>query len=167
VQHHVQAGPFLVQPPGKSTPPGTILSANVQLHERACIRLLFPRRGTLARAQPHHDITDADRLSGLQRHFARQAVALVEQTQNRNTARHRRRAERGVDTAGKIDVGDARLRQFLVERRLHVGLRTICHYGLAVLPAIVSEPPSRAQAGDERRPAEPVAACHASGVQAS
>jgi hypothetical protein len=60
------------------------------LSERAGQLLDFPRGRRLASLKSHHNITDAHGLTGLERQIARQAVALVEQAEHRNTLCHRR-----------------------------------------------------------------------------
>lgn len=64
----------------------------VDLDEGAGQLLRFPRRGRLARPQPHGDILDPHRLSRAQREVADDAVALIEQPQHGNPLRHRRHA---------------------------------------------------------------------------
>jgi hypothetical protein len=54
--------------------------------------LRLPRGGGLARPQANHDVLEADRLARAQRQVADDAVALVEQTQDRDPLRHRRHA---------------------------------------------------------------------------
>jgi hypothetical protein len=78
--------------------------ADVELHERAGQRLHLPGRGGLAGAQPDDGIADPDRLARLQRHVARQAVALVEEAEDRDALRHRRGSRRlGGDGLRNVD----------------------------------------------------------------
>ncbi|GHH12470.1 hypothetical protein GCM10008023_12670 [Sphingomonas glacialis] len=120
--------------------------------------LLLPRRGLLARAQPDHDIADAHRSTGLERHVARHAVALVEQSERRDALRHRRRAKARVDAATDIDRNDIGSAGVGVERGL--GSRLLRRRGGL----------GRAAGGYRQRRqhhAHQRAANHASGVQAS
>ncbi|KQS01979.1 hypothetical protein ASG11_14290 [Sphingomonas sp. Leaf357] len=167
MEHHVQARSFLVQPARKHPAELAVVALHVDLHERAGIGLLLPRCGSLARAQPHHDVADAHRSAGLQRHVARHAVALVEHAQHRDPFAHRRRPERRVRAARHIDGGDVGLHRLLVQRGPDRRLVLDRNGGLMLPPLLVSEPPARAEAGDQRRHAQPAAQVHASGVQAS
>jgi hypothetical protein len=67
---------------------------------------LLPRRGLLARAQPHYDITDPRRLSGFQHDIARHAVTLVQQSQGRDAFRHRGRTIARIDSVPDIHRDD-------------------------------------------------------------
>jgi hypothetical protein len=88
----VQRRTLLVEPSRKRPPPLLIRTAHVQLHERAGQLLLLPRRGALARTQPNDRIADAQRLARLHRQIAADAIALVEQADDRHALRHRRAA---------------------------------------------------------------------------
>jgi len=136
------------------------------LHERAGQVLLFPRRGALAGAQADDHVADAHRLAGLQRHVARLAVALVEQTEHGAPLRHRRRAIRRIGTRRQIDhrhVGDARL---LVERGRFV-LRGLLLRRLPALPPAIAGPATQPDQGRDRRPDGELPPRHPSGTQAS
>jgi hypothetical protein len=63
---------------------------NVKLDERSGQFLIFPRRSRLAGTQPHDGVVHADGLTGFQGNIADNAVALVEQAQNRDALSHRR-----------------------------------------------------------------------------
>jgi hypothetical protein len=94
--------------------------AHVELHERAGQRLHLPGRGGLAGAQPDDGIADPDRLARFQRDVARQAVALVEEAEDRHPLRHRRGSRRfGGDGLRDVDrpwLGGAALLPGLVLR---------------------------------------------------
>jgi hypothetical protein len=100
VEHDVERRPLLVEPAGEGATPVLVRTLDVELDEGAGELIRLPRRGFLARAQPHDDIAGADRLAGAQGHVAADAVALVEDAENGDALRHRRRA--GIDGAALI-----------------------------------------------------------------
>ncbi len=67
---------------------------DVELDEGAGQLLDLPGRGGLAGAQADDDVAIADRLARLQREVLLDAVALVEQADDGDALRHRRRARR-------------------------------------------------------------------------
>ncbi|KQM67540.1 hypothetical protein ASE75_00910 [Sphingomonas sp. Leaf17] len=91
----VQAGALLVEPAGECAAPLAVRRLHVQLHERTGELLLFPGGGLFAGAQLDDDIAQPGRLAGLQRHVAGDTIALVQQADDSDTLRHRRRS--GVD----------------------------------------------------------------------
>jgi hypothetical protein len=80
---------FLVEPTGKYPLEAALGVADVELDEGAGQLLDLPGRGRLAGAQPYDDVADPHRLSRAQGEFARQAVALVEETDHRHPLGHR------------------------------------------------------------------------------
>jgi hypothetical protein len=94
VLDHVEGRRFLVHPAGEDPLKLSLGIAHVELDERTCQLLHFPRRGSLAGAQPNDHIAIADRLAGPQLDVAGDAVSLVEQPEHRNPLRHRRGAGR-------------------------------------------------------------------------
>nr|ART40346.1 K300 [uncultured bacterium] len=90
-------GPFLEQPAGKDAPPFPVAgAAHVQLDEGAGFGRVFPWRGRLAGLQSDDGVADAERLAGLHRQVAGQAVALVEQADHGHPLRHRRAGQAGL-----------------------------------------------------------------------
>jgi hypothetical protein len=83
---------FLVQPAGEGAPPFGVRALHIHLHEGAGQLLHLPRRRALTGAQAQNHIAHAKRLARLHRQVARDAVALVEQTDDRDAFRHRRLA---------------------------------------------------------------------------
>jgi hypothetical protein len=88
----VERRAFLVQPAGKHPSPEIIGPLDIELDEGPGQFLVFPRRGRLAGAQADDDVLHPDRLAGLQRQVADDAVALVQQAQDRDPLGHRRHA---------------------------------------------------------------------------
>jgi hypothetical protein len=79
VLHDITVGPVAEQPAGKIAPPFAIGAAtHVELHERARVLHIFPRRAGFAGLQAHDRVTHPHRFAGLERQIAGQAVALVE-----------------------------------------------------------------------------------------
>jgi hypothetical protein len=76
---------------------------DVELDERPGEPLIFPRRGGVARPQPHHRVADANRLAGLERDVADDAVALVEQTEHRDPLAHWRDPGHRLDRARRVE----------------------------------------------------------------
>jgi len=62
---------------------------DVELDEGARQLLLLPRRGLLARAQPHDDVLPTYGLAGPQRDVLDNAVPLIEDSENSDALRHR------------------------------------------------------------------------------
>jgi hypothetical protein len=135
--------------------------AHVELDEGARQLLYLPGRAGLAGAQADDDVADPHRLAGLERQIAGEAVALVEQAQNRDPLRHRSRARHlGGDGLRNVD-----------RPGLGRGLIVSLPLGRALGPA----GGERGEAGEEedrpgagrRRPVESSAGHGAPGVQAS
>ena len=103
VLNDVERRRFLVEPAREDPPPARIAPLDVELDEGAGERLGLPRRALFARAQPHHDVADAQRLARLHRQIALEPVALVEQPQHRDALRHRR-----LRTTELIGIGHGR-----------------------------------------------------------
>jgi hypothetical protein len=81
---------FLVEPARKDSAPLLVRALDIDLHKRARQFLYFPRRGRFAGAQAHDQVLPASRLAGMQRDILHNAVALVENAENRNALRHGR-----------------------------------------------------------------------------
>jgi hypothetical protein len=73
--------------------------AHVDLNEGAGQFLLFPRRGRLARLEPHNHILPPRRLAGMERDVLDDPVALVEHAEDGNALRHGR--DVGLVRAGR------------------------------------------------------------------
>lgn len=108
VLDHVQRRRFLVEPARKDPVILALRVAHVELDEGAGQLLHLPGGGRLAGAQPHDHIAGANRLARPKLQILGDAVALVEQPDDRNALRHRRGARR--------DLGD--------------GLRNVNRFGL-------------------------------------
>jgi hypothetical protein len=106
----VERGRFLVEPAREDAPellaPGF---AHVELDEGAGQLLHFPGRARLAGAQTDDHVADPYRLARPQGQVARNAVALVEQSQHRDALRHRGGAGR-LASHGLRDVDGVGLR---------------------------------------------------------
>jgi hypothetical protein len=87
---------------------------HVDLHEGTGIMFLLPRRRLLAGGQADDHVADPRRAARLQRDFARNAVALVEQAQHGDALRHRRCAIGRVGAARQIDRRHVRRRTIFV-----------------------------------------------------
>ncbi|KQN91587.1 hypothetical protein ASE90_01940 [Sphingomonas sp. Leaf67] len=130
--------------------------------------LLLPRRGALAGTQADDHITDARRLTGLERQVAGFAVALVEQADHRDPLGHRRRSRQqaavqpGIDAhhLGRIGIGTHRFGH----GDLGGGGPGPCRLPMQPLPA---EPAPDRQHYRNRQPGQPAAWVHASGLHAS
>jgi hypothetical protein len=81
---------FLIHPARKHAFPAAARLLHVELDEGARQPLIVPRRAGFTRTQPDDRILDLDRLAGLQREVANDAVALVEQSQHSDPIAHRR-----------------------------------------------------------------------------
>jgi hypothetical protein len=94
----VALGPFLEDPARKDAIPFIVaLILHRQLDEGAGFGRIFPRRGRLARAQPHDRAADARGVAGLHLELADQPVALVEEAEHRDAFGHRSRAGNAAD----------------------------------------------------------------------
>jgi hypothetical protein len=92
---------LLIDPARKGALPLLVGPLHVQLNEGAGQRLRFPRRRLLAGAKPHDRILDPHRLARLQHQVADDAIALVEEAEDRDPLRHRRHA-RHRDVGGRL-----------------------------------------------------------------
>jgi hypothetical protein len=90
----VEGRRFLEQPARKGALEAPLRVADVELDEGSGQRLDLPGRAGFAGSEADDDIAGADRLSGLERQLARDAVALVEQADHRRAFRHRGRSGR-------------------------------------------------------------------------
>ncbi len=81
---------FLVQPAREHPLPAAVGALDIELDERPGQGLALPRRGRFARAQADDRVADPDRLTGPQREVADDAVALVQQAEDRDPLGHRR-----------------------------------------------------------------------------
>lgn len=89
----VAFGPFPEQPARKDAVPFIVaLILDGQLDEGARFGRIFPRRRGFARAQPHDRPAHARCLAGLHLEVADEAVALVQQPDDRDALVHRGRA---------------------------------------------------------------------------
>jgi hypothetical protein len=95
---HVAFGALAKDPARKDAVPLVVsLVLHRQLDEGAGLRRILPRRGRLARAQPHDRAADARAVAGLHLEIADQPVALVEQADHRDALGHRGRALNAAD----------------------------------------------------------------------
>ena len=92
----VERRAFLIHPARKYPAPIAVRTLDVELDERPGEPLGLPRRGRIAGAKPDQRVLGADRLAGLEREIADDAVALVEQGDHRHPISHRRHPG-GVD----------------------------------------------------------------------
>ena len=99
----VERRAFLVQPARKDPFPAHPRLFDVELDERPGEAVIFPRRGRIAGAQADHGVAEADRLSGLERDVADDAVALVEQPKHRDALAHRSHARHRCHGLGHVD----------------------------------------------------------------
>jgi hypothetical protein len=88
----VERRAFLIDPAREHPVPVLVGALDVDLDEGAGQFLQLPRRRRLAGAQANDDVLDPDRLAGLQGDVADDAVALVEQAEDRDPLGHRRDA---------------------------------------------------------------------------
>jgi hypothetical protein len=88
----VERRAFLVDPAGEHPVPILVGALDVDLDEGAGQLLQLPRRRRLASAQANDDVFHPDCLAGLQGDVADDAVALVEQPEDRHPLGHRRDA---------------------------------------------------------------------------
>ena len=86
----VERRTFPVNPAREYPVPVLVRALDVDLDEGAGQFFALPRRRRLAGAQADDDVLDPDRLAGLQRQVANDAVALVEQAQHGDPLGHRR-----------------------------------------------------------------------------
>jgi hypothetical protein len=68
--------------------PALVRPLDVELHECARQLLILPGGGRLARAQANDSVVYPDRLARFESQVANDAVALVEETQDRDALRH-------------------------------------------------------------------------------
>lgn len=93
----IAVGPFAEQPAGKIAAPLAVgTAAHVQLHEGAGFLHIFPGSRGLARLQADDGVADTQRLAGLHRQVAGQAVALVEQAYDGGALGHRCTGQAGL-----------------------------------------------------------------------
>jgi hypothetical protein len=98
----VQRRRFLVEPSGKDALPLLIRLKHVDLHERSGELLLLPRCRGFAGAQVDEHVLPPHRLARVQCDVLDDAVALVEDSENRDALRHRRHAGLVGHRAGRI-----------------------------------------------------------------
>jgi hypothetical protein len=107
VLDNVQRRRFLVQPAREDAAIAVLRVArllDVELDEGAGQLLRLPRCRRLAGAQAHDRVADAHRLAGPQRQVLEEAVALVEEAQDRDPLPHRRRPRHlGGDRLRDVD----------------------------------------------------------------
>ena len=99
----VERRAFLVQPAREDPLPAPVGLGNVELDERPGQPFILPRRAGIAGAQTDHRIAHADRLAGLERDIADDAVALVEQPEHRDSLAHRGHPRHRLDRPGHVD----------------------------------------------------------------
>jgi hypothetical protein len=85
----VQRRRFLVKPARKGALPFPVGPLDIDLDERAGEFFRLPRRSRFARPQPDDHILPARRLAGMQGDVLDDAVALVENAEDRDALRHR------------------------------------------------------------------------------
>jgi hypothetical protein len=165
VLHHVQRGSFLKQPARKNARPTLVGLLHIDLHKAAGQMLRLPGRCLLTGAQADDDIAKPARFARFHRHIARNAVALIEQPDNRNPLCH------GSGTLSKCKVGrvvnsnNARWRGRLIKRCTANGFYRGCINQPRCLPPRNAKPQtSRGEAG--ARPGQQPF-FHSPGVQAS
>jgi hypothetical protein len=90
-----------VDPARKDPPPVRVRLLHVHLDEGAGQLLTLPRRSGLAGPKAHDDVVPAGRLAGLQPDVADDAVALVEEPEDRDAIRHRGHARMLAAAAGR------------------------------------------------------------------
>jgi hypothetical protein len=98
----VERGRFLIEPTRESATPALVRLLHVELHERAGQLFLFPGRRRLAGAKAHDDVLPAHRLTGAKRDVLNDAVALVENAEDRDAPGHRRDAALPVRRRGSL-----------------------------------------------------------------
>jgi len=92
---------------------------HVELDKSAGQFLFFPRRGRFAGAQAHNDILPTDRLAGVKRDVLDDPVSLVEDSEDRDTLRHRRHSALAV--SGRSGLLRRRQRRVLIRLALAAG----------------------------------------------
>ena len=100
---------FLVQPARENAVPRLVGLQHIDLDERARELLFFPWSRRFAGPKPDDDVLPAHRLPRMKSHVLYQAVALVENADDRDTLRHRSHA-RLIDAGRRRGVGDDRRR---------------------------------------------------------
>jgi hypothetical protein len=88
VLDHVERRRFLEQPAREDPAPALARLLDVDLDERAGHFLFLPRSGGFARPQPHDDVLPSNRLTRMKRHVLDDAVALVEDGEDRDPLHH-------------------------------------------------------------------------------
>ena len=111
--YHIERRRFLIKPSRERPLPAPVRLLHVELDEGSGELFVFPRRGRLARPQPHDHVLPADRLPGMQRDVLDDAVALVEDSQDRDTLCHRRYSALAIRRRGRLLRG-GQLRVLLV-----------------------------------------------------
>jgi hypothetical protein len=104
----VERRSLLVEPARKDPVEAPVRISHVELDEGPGQPLNLPGRARLAGPQPNHDVADPFRLAGLHLEVPRDAVALVEKADHRDSLRHRSRS-RSDRGDGLVDVDGARL----------------------------------------------------------
>ena len=84
----VERGRFLIEPARKNTVPAPVGLLNIDLNKGARQFLLFPRSGRFTSAEAHDHVLPTNRLARVKRDILNDAVALVENAQNRGALRH-------------------------------------------------------------------------------
>jgi hypothetical protein len=105
----IERGRFLVKPAGKDPLELALRASDIELDEGAGELLLLPGRGRLAGTQPNDRIADTERLAGLHRQIRLDAIALVQEPDDRDALPHRR-GTRGRRDLRLRDVNGHRLR---------------------------------------------------------
>jgi hypothetical protein len=115
----IAVGAFAENPARKDAPPFIVaLILYRQLDKGAGFGRVLPRRGLLARAQPHDRAPDARRFAGLHFQLADQSVAFVEQADDRDALGHRGRALDPADfLPHPFGFGDRRYRRAAIALR--------------------------------------------------
>jgi hypothetical protein len=80
---------FLVQPAREDAVPAPVAFAHVDLDEGAGQLLLLPRSGRFARPKPNDNVFPPRRLARVKRDILDYTVALVEDSEDRDSLRHR------------------------------------------------------------------------------
>lgn len=105
--HDIAFRPLLEQPAGKGAVPFAIdRFQHVQLNKGARFRLHFPGCGRFAGAQAHDGVTHAQRFARFHAEVTGDAVALVEQADNRDPLVHGRAGKGGLLRLDNV-AGDA------------------------------------------------------------
>jgi hypothetical protein len=89
---HVERRRFLVEPAGEHPAPALVGAFDVDLDERSGELLLLPGGGGFARSKAYDHVLPPRRLTRVQRDVLDDAVALVEDSEDRDPLQHRRHA---------------------------------------------------------------------------